>query len=92
MLEIPPVEKKQNVLSSSKPVVQSGFNDQFGRILPPGYTDPLMEISEISRAWVINCRYPSCFSERSADDKFNQVAPFFPAFFVPEKHRANLFL
>lgn len=91
-MEIPPVEKKHNLTSKPKLVTEFGFVDQLGCNLPPGYTEPSTEIDENSCAWAMNCRDTSCVRDRNAGDKYDQVGPFLRAFFIHEKHRADLFL
>lgn len=68
-LEILLVEEKHSSTSNSKPVIQSGFDDQLERNHLPEYTDQLIAINEMNGAWVINYRRSSWFRVSKADDK-----------------------
>lgn len=91
-MEIPSVEKKQNLASSSRTLIKFGIDEELGCHLQPGYMQPSMEIDKISRFWVTDCRRSLSFHESSADDKYDHVDLLLRAFFMSEKHRANLFL
>lgn len=85
VLEILVVQKGQTEKKKLNSVVNSGFDDQLEQKLPSICSGPWMEVDDVSRSWVENCRSPPYFHNSTSDDKYDQVPSFLQSFLVTKK-------